>query len=257
MPDYADILYEVKDDVATIAINRPKRLNAFTGNTINEIKAALLRAADDAQCGVIVLTGVGDRAFSAGGDVEWEAGGGLEALNFPLSRMLVDLPKPVIARVSGYAIGGGNHLAYFCDFTVASDHSIFGQNGPRVGSPAAGYIVSYSASLLGHKRAREMWMLCRRYTAKQALDWGLINAVVPKEELDAEVRRWCDELLALSPSCIKILKASFRLHMQSIMSQEMSTVIGGVAPNHFQTGEQQEGARAFLEKRKPDFRPWR
>ena len=257
MPDYKDLLYDVKDDVATIAINRPKRLNAFTGDTINEIKDALLRSADDKRCGVIVLTGVGDRAFSAGGDVEWEAGGGLEALNFPLSRVLADLPKPVIARVSGYSIGGGNHLAYFCDFTIAADHSIFGQNGPRVGSPAAGYIVSHSANILGHKRAREMWMLCRRYTAKQALEWGLINAVVPKEELDAEVRRWCDDLLALAPTCLKILKASFRLHMESIMSQEMSMVISKVAPNYFKTGEQQEGAGAFLEKRKPDFRRFR
>jgi len=257
MADYTDILYSVDNYVATIAINRPKRLNAFTGHTINEMSAALDAAAADKNVGVIVFTGVGDRAFSAGGDVEWEADGGLEALDFPLDRQIVDCPKPIIARVSGYAIGGGHHLAYFCDLTIAADHSIFGQNGPRVGSPAGGYIVSHSANILGHKRARELWMLCRRYDARQALDWGLANAIVPKEELDAEVRKWADEMLSLSPTCLRILKASFRKHIDPIMDHEMSMLIREVAPNYFETGEQQEGANAFLEKRAPDFSPWR
>ncbi|MBZ0325350.1 MAG: enoyl-CoA hydratase/isomerase family protein [Alphaproteobacteria bacterium] len=257
MPDYKDILYSIDNYVATIAINRPKKLNAFNGQTVIEMQDAFERAGNDKKVGVIVFTGVGDRAFSAGGDVEWEAGGGLEDLDFKLNQMICECPKPVIARVSGYAIGGGHHLAYFCDLTIAADHSIFGQNGPRVGSPAGGYIVAHAANVLGHKRARELWMLCRRYTAQQALDWGLANAVVPKEELDAEVRKWADEMLALSPTCLKILKASFRKHMEPIMGVDMSDMIKEVAPNYFQTGEQQEGATAFMEKRAPNFSRWR
>jgi 2-ketocyclohexanecarboxyl-CoA hydrolase len=206
---------------------------------------------------VVVLTGTGDRAFSAGGDVNWEASGGLKGHNFHLGKQIVEHPKPVIARVSGYCVGGGNHLAYCCDFTIAADHSIFGQNGPRVGSPAGGYPVAHAASVLGHKRAREMWMLCRRYTAQQALEWGLINAAVPREGLDAEVRRWCDELLALSPTCLRTVKTSFRLHMQPYLDFNVADVLEMVAPNYFETGEQQEGANAFLEKRKPDFSRWR
>jgi len=255
--DFTDLLYKVDNAVATIAINRPDRLNAFTGHTIEELSRAVAMAAQDRAVGVIVMTGVGDRAFSAGGDVHWEASGGLEGHDWHLGQEIVDCPKPVIARVSGYAIGGGHHLAYFCDFTIAADHSIFGQNGPRVGSPAGGYVVSHLASIVGHKRAREIWMLCRRYNAKQALDWGLINAAVPVAELDAEVARWCDELLALSPTVLRTVKASFRNHMQSYMDKNVSDVLRKVSPNYFETGEQQEGANAFLEKRKPDFKPYR
>jgi len=255
--DFTDLLYKVDNAVATIAINRPDRLNAFTGHTIDELSRAVAMAGQDRSVGVIVMTGVGDRAFSAGGDVHWEASGGLEGHDWHLGQEIVDCPKPVIARVSGYAIGGGHHLAYFCDFTIAADHSIFGQNGPRVGSPAGGYVVSHLASVVGHKRAREIWMLCRRYTAKQALEWGLINAVVPVAELDAEVARWCDELLALSPTVLRTVKASFRNHMQSYMDKNVSDVLREVSPNYFETGEQQEGAKAFLEKRKPDFKPYR
>jgi len=255
--DFTDLLYKVDNSVATIAINRPDRLNAFTGHTIDELSRAVAMAGQDRSVGVIVMTGVGDRAFSAGGDVHWEASGGLEGHDWHLGQEIVDCPKPVIARVSGYAIGGGHHLAYFCDFTIAADHSIFGQNGPRVGSPAGGYVVSHLASVVGHKRAREIWMLCRRYTAKQALEWGLINAVVPVAELDAEVARWCDELLALSPTVLRTVKASFRNHMQSYMDKNVSDVLREVSPNYFETGEQQEGAKAFLEKRKPDFKPYR
>ncbi len=256
-PGYTDILYSVKDLVATITINRPKRLNAFTGHTMREISRALDVAAKDRKVGVIVLTGVGERAFSSGGDVQWEADGGLQDHDWYLGRQIVDTPKPVIARVSGYAIGGGNHLAYFCDFTIAAEHSTFGQNGPRVGSPAGGYSVTHSASVLGHKRAREMWMLCRRYTAQQALAWGLINSVVPQAELDAEVDRWCQDLLSLSPSVLKIVKASFRTHMEHYMGRNVSDMVRLLKPDFFDSGEQLEGAKAFLEKRKPDFSPWR
>ncbi|KPU99501.1 1,4-dihydroxy-6-naphthoate synthase [Variovorax paradoxus] len=256
-----EVYLEVKDYVATITINRPKQLNAFTGDNIVEMQRLLDVAANDRKVGVIVLTGTGDRAFCVGGDVNWEKGSGgksgLEDLNFTFNRQIVECPKPVIARVSGYAIGGGHHIAYFCDLTVAADHSIFGQNGPRVGSPAGGYIVSHAANVLGHKRARELWMLCRRYTAQQALDWGLANSVVPKEKLDDEVRKFADELLALSPTCLRILKRSFYHHMAPIMQRDMKELIEEVAPNYFETGEQLEGATAFLEKRKPDFSRFR
>jgi 2-ketocyclohexanecarboxyl-CoA hydrolase len=256
--EFKDILYERRGDVAWITINRPKQLNAFTGDTLKELTLAFEDAGQD-EVGVIVLTGAGDRAFCAGGDVNWEKEGGLERqvlepyrLHLTVSRC----PKPVIARVNGYAIGGGNHLAYFCDFTLAAEHAIFGQNGPRVGSPAGGPIVSYSARILGHKRAREMWMLCRRYTARQMLEWGLVNAVVPLDQLDAEVNRWCEELLALSPTCLRILKASFVDEFESILGQGDAVRRLVVTPE-FWREEQQEGARAFLEKRRPDFSRFR
>jgi len=257
MESYTDIIYEVKDLVATIAINRPKTLNAFTQDTIDELEDAFRRAEVDRGVGVIVFTGTGDRAFSSGGDVNWEREGGTEREEYNLARMIIDCPKPVIARVNGWGIGGANHLAYFCDITIAAEHAIFGQNGPRVGSPAAGYMVAHAANVLGHKRARELWLLCRRYTAKQAYDWGLVNAVVPMERLDDEVRKWADEMLALSPTCLKVVKASFRHHMDPIMDLEMLDVVARVAPRYFETGEQNEGASAFLEKRRPDFNRFR
>lgn len=254
---YTDILYSVESAVCRITINRPKRLNAFNGHTLSELRDAMARAAADRNVGVIVLTGAGERAFSAGGDVHWEVEGGLKGHDWLLGADIVACLKPVIARVQGYAVGGGHHLAYFCDFTIASDDSTFGQNGPRVASPAGGYVVSHLASIIGHKRAREMWMLCRRYTAAQMLDWGLVNAVVPAAELDSEVDRWCAELLALSPTALRTVKASFRNHMLPYMGKNTSDVIEDVAPNFFETGEQEEGGRAFLEKRAPDFSRFR
>ena len=256
-----EILYDIKDSVATITINRPRALNAFTGDNLKEMERLLDKAANDRDVGVIVLTGVGERAFCVGGDMNWEKGSGgksgLADMDFDFDRQLAECPKPVIARVNGYAIGGGHHIAYFCDFTVAAEHAIFGQNGPRVGSPAGGYLVAHAANVLGHKRARELWMMCRRYTAKQALDWGLVNSVVPMADLDAEVRKYCDELLAVSPTCLKVLKRSFYYHMEPIMARDQRAIVMEVAPDYFNTGEQQEGASAFLEKRKPDFGPWR
>ena len=251
---YQDILYSVADGVATITINRPEKLNAMRGLTIDEMENAIARAGADRSAGVLVLTGAGDRAFSSGGDVDWELEGGLKDLDLRINRLVLSCLKPVIARVNGYAIASGNHIAYFCDFTIAAEHSVFGQNGPRVGSPAAGHYVSYLADIIGHKRAREMWMLCRRYPAQQMLDWGLVNAVVPREELDAEVARWCRELLALSPTCLKTVKRSFNrlVDLTPIMD-----VVDEVAPGYFDSGEQEEGAKAFLEKRAPDFSRWR
>ncbi|RLA43444.1 MAG: 1,4-dihydroxy-6-naphthoate synthase [Gammaproteobacteria bacterium] len=257
MKDYKDILYGVKDSVATITINRPDSLNAFTGDTIDEMIDAIKIATDDRDVGVLVLTGVGERAFCVGGDVKWEADGGLDGLDFPINQMIIRCPKPVIARVNGYSIGGGNHLAYYCDLTIAADHAIFGQNGPRVGSPASGFIVGYLANVVGHKRAREMWMGLRKYTAAEMLNWGLVNAVVPYAELDEEVSRWANDMLALSPTCLRLIKQTFYDNVDYMMDQTMKKVLTEHAPNYFETGEQQEGANAFLEKRAPDFSPWR
>lgn len=255
-----EILYEVKNGVARITIDRPKQLNAFTGDNIDEMEALLVKSGGDPKVGVIVLTGTGERSFCAGGDINWEKGeggksGAVRGITF--NQALVNCPKPVIARVNGLAIGGGNHIAYFCDITVAATHAIFGQNGPRVGSPAGGYVVSHSANIIGHKRAREMWMLCRRYSAQQAYEWGLVNAVVPMSELDREVQKYCDELLSLSPTCLKVLKRSFYYQMAPIMERSRDDILREVSPNYFETGEQQEGATAFLEKRTPDFSQWR
>lgn len=257
MPNYEDLLYEIKDYVCTITINRPDSLNAFTGDTIRELEDAILSTYDNKEIGVVVITGAGDRAFSAGGDVRWESSGGLENIEWRVGRYIIECPKPVIARVPGYAIGGGNHLAYVCDFTIAAEHARFGQTGPRVGSPASGYAVSHSANIIGHKRAREMWMMTRQYSAQQMLEWGLVNVVVPMDKLDEEVAQWCKELLGLSPSCLKVLKESFRLHMEPILKHKMADIVERVVPGYHQGGEQQEGAAAFLEKRPPDYSPWR
>src|SRR5581483_3615450 len=200
------------DGVARITIDRPQKLNAYDAQTLAELRDAYERVREDSSAGVVVLTGAGDRAFCAGGDVRAEADGWLEGRAGEeqvkaLYAAMRDALKPTIARVNGYAIGGGNHLAYVCDFTIAAEDAIFGQNGPRVGSPAQGWIVSYLVRVVGAKRAREIWMLCRRYTAQQALEWGLVNAVVPRAELGAEVDRWCSEILSLSPTVIKIVRS--------------------------------------------------
>lgn len=253
--NFKDIIYEARDHVARITINRPKQLNAFTGDTLKELTLAVETAGADDDIGVVVLTGAGDRAFSAGGDVNWEKEGGLERqilepylFHVTLSRCL----KPTIARVNGYAIGGGHHMAYFCDLTIASEQAIFGQNGPRVGSPACGAMVSYLTRVTGAKKAREIWMLCRRYTAKEALEMGIVNTVVPHEQLDEEVDKWCKEILALSPTCLKILKASFVEEYNALLGQGDELRRYMTTPE-FWKYEQQEGATAFLEKRAPDF----
>lgn len=262
---FTDIRYDVKDGVAWVTIDRPEKLNAFTPHTIREMTTAFTDAGRDGDVGVIVLTGAGDRAFSAGGDVGVEneetftAGpDAFDALVKDLYEAFRECLKPVIARVNGYAIGGGHHMAYVCDFTVASDKSVFGQNGPRVASPAEGWLVSYLWTVVGMKRAKEIWMLCRRYSATQALEWGLINAAVPEAELDDEVRRWCDELLALSPTVLKLVKKSFDDSLAPVReAQDRFKILNQVNPGFFSSGEQSEGAEAFLKKRTPDFSSWR
>lgn len=258
--DFTDIIYEKKryaagGGVARITINRPDRLNAFTAHTMEEIATALDDASHDPGTGVVVLTGAGDRAFSSGGDVEWEAGGGLRRQfyhSLPPNHFLRLCRKPIIAAVKGYAIGGGNHLAYCCDFTIAADNAIFGQNGPRVASPADGYPVAYLTRVVGAKRAREMWMLCRRYSAEQALAMGLVNAVVPLANLEDEVDKWCEEILALNPTCIEVLKAAFDSDID-YLAGSFGRISSLMAPGFFEGPDPKEAADAFFNKRKPDF----
>lgn len=261
--EYTDILCEIGDGVARLTINRPEVYNAFRSTTLQELKHAYEQIRDDSRVGVVVLTGAGEKAFCAGGDVNEEAtgwlegrGGEIECKNLYAAMRAVY--KPTIARVNGYSIGGGNHLAYMCDFSVAADHAIFGQNGPRVGSPAQGWLVSYLVRVVGAKRARELWMLCRRYSAAEMLDWGLVNSVVPMAELDAEVDRWCADILSLSPTVIKVIKRTFDAEFEQLREyQDAHDYLEEINPTFFESGEQLEGATAFLEKRAPDFGRWR
>ena len=257
---FTDIIYEKKHHhslgggAARITINRPKKLNAFTDHTQDEMFHAIYDASHDPTIGVVVLTGAGDQAFCTGGDVEWEEKGLREQFywRYAPDQLARICRKPIIAAVKGWCIGGGNHLAYFCDFTIAADNAKFGQNGPRVASPADGYIVAYLTRVVGAKKAREMWMLCRRYTASEALAMGLINAVVPLDKLDEEVDKWCEELLALSPGCIEILKASFDMEID-YMAGSYGQLSRQMYPDWFSSPEAEEGPKAFMEKRKPNF----
>lgn len=256
---YQDILYDVKGGVATITINRPEKYNAFRGQTCEELIHALNTAGWDRAIGVIVLTGAGDKAFCTGGDQTAHEGqyDGRGTIGLPLEDLhsiIRDVPKPVIAKVRGYAIGGGNVLCTVCDFTIAGESAQFGQVGPKVGSVDPGFGTAFLARVVGEKKAREIWYLCRRYTAAEALAMGLVNAVVPDAALDAEVDRWCAEILEKSPTAIAIAKRSFNADSENIRG------IGALGMQalslYYRTEESKEGGRAFREKRKPDFRQW-
>ena len=257
MSDYEDILYDETDAVATITINRPERLNALRMQSYEELIHALDRAAWDDAIGVIVLTGAGDRAFCIGGDNAdaKSTRRGRGAIGVPVEyihTMIRDAPKPVIARVNGYAIGGGNVLATLCDLTIACESAQFGQVGPKVGSVDPGYGTAYLARIIGEKKAREMWYLCRRYTAHEAQAMGLVNAVVADDALDAEVRRWCDELLERSPMALNIAKRSFNAdteHLRGVSLAGFQTV-----NLYYDTAEAKEAGASFREKRKPRYR---
>ena len=257
--DYQDILYKETNGVATITINRPEKLNAFRGQTCEELIHALNRAGWKKEIGVIVFTGAGDRAFCTGGDQSAHEGSydGRGTIGLPieeLQSLIRDVPKPVIARVQGYAIGGGNVLAAICDLTIASDKAQFGQVGPKVGSVDPGFGTAYLAQVVGEKKAREMWYLCRRYTADQALEMGLANTVVPSDQLDAEVDRWCTEIMDRSPTALAIAKRSFNSateNMRGISSMGMQALA-----LYYDTEESREGVNAFMEKRKPEFRKY-
>ena len=255
--DYQDILYAEADGVATITINRPDKMNAFRGQTCEELIDALNRAGWNADIGVIVLAGAGDRAFSTGGDQSAHEGAydGRGTIGLPveeLQSLIRVVPKPVIAKGQGYAIGGGNVLATICDLTIASEAAQFGQVGPKVGSVDPGFGTAYLAQVVGEKKAREIWYLCRRYTAQEALEMGLVNAVVPADELDAEVARWCAEIMERSPTAIAIAKRSFNAATESMRG--ISSMGMQALALYYGTEESQEGVNAFMEKRKPEFR---
>ncbi|PWR20983.1 2-ketocyclohexanecarboxyl-CoA hydrolase [Zavarzinia compransoris] len=258
MTAYEDITYEVRPaGVARITINRPDRYNAFRGQTVEELIHAFQVAGWDKSIGVIVLTGAGDKAFCTGGDQGAHDGqyDGRGTIGLPideLQSLIRDVPKPVIARVAGFAIGGGNVLATICDLTIASEKAQFGQVGPKVGSVDPGFGTAYLARIVGEKRAREIWYLCRRYTAAEALQLGLVNAVVPHEELDAEVDRWCAELIERSPTAIALAKRSFNADTESIRG--ISSLGMAALSLYYDTDESKEGGVAFREKRKPEFR---
>ncbi len=255
---YEDILYEVRPaGVARITINRPDKYNAFRGQTVDEMIDAFQKAGWDKSIGVIVLAGAGDKAFCTGGDQSAHDGqyDGRGTIGLPieeLQSLIRDVPKPVIARVQGFAIGGGNVLATVCDLTIASDKAQFGQVGPKVGSVDPGFGTAYLARLVGEKKAREIWYLCRRYTAAEAERMGLINTVVPHDELDAEVDRWCAELMERSPTALALAKRSFNADTESIRG--IASMGMAALSLYYETAESREGGDAFREKRKPDFR---
>jgi 2-ketocyclohexanecarboxyl-CoA hydrolase len=257
-----DVTYEVDRGLTWVTINRPDRYNAFRGRTVDELIACFKAAWADHSVGVAALTGAGDRAFCAGGDQKQrqETGdyGPTETGLFEveaLHRLIRAIPKPVIAAVNGFAIGGGHVLHVVCDLTIAADHAIFGQNGPRVGSFDAGFGTAYLARVVGEKRAREIWYLCRRYDATTAERWGLVNAVVPKERLRDEVRSWADEMLAMSPTALKVLKHSFNADTDSIAG--IGSLGFDALDLYVETAEASEGNAAFVEKRPADFSPYR
>jgi len=254
---YDDLLYEERDGAAWITVNRPKVYNAFRAKTCDELTHAIRRAGWNREIGVIVLAGAGDKAFCTGGDQSDHDGdyGGSGTIGLPIEEVhsaIRDVPVPVIARVQGFAIGGGNVLATLCDFTIASENAVFGQVGPKVGSVDPGWGTAYLARIVGEKKAREMWYLCRRYTAQQALAMGLVNVVVPAGELDAEVARWCAEIMERSPTAIAIAKRSFNADTDHIRG------IGALGFEalalFYDTAESKEGVAAFREKRQPEFR---
>lgn len=256
--EYTDIVYETYDGIAKITINRPHVRNAFRPLTVEEMMDAFAKARDDRSIGVVILTGAGDKAFCAGGDQKVRGHGGyvgddeVPRLNvLDLQRQIRTLPKPVIAAVNGYAIGGGHVLHVVCDLTIASENAVFGQTGPKVGSFDAGYGAALLARIVGHKKAREIWYLCRQYTAQQALEMGLVNAVVPLEQLEEEAVRWAKEILQMSPTAIRFLKAAFNADTDGLAG--LQQLAGDATLLFYTTEEAKEGRNAFLEKRSPDF----
>ena len=256
--DYRDILYQKTEGIAKITINRPEVRNAFRPQTVFEMSRALEDAREDQSIGVIILTGQGEKAFCSGGDqkVRGDSGykdeRGVHRLNvLDFQRQLRTCPKPIIAMVAGYAIGGGHVLHLICDLTIAADNAIFGQSGPRVGSFDGGYGAGYLARIVGQKKAREIWFLCRQYDAKQALDMGLVNTVVPLAELENETIKWCQEILANSPLAIRCLKAALNADCDG--QAGLQELAGNATMLYYMTAEGQEGRNAFNEKRKPDF----
>ncbi|HEY8418653.1 MAG TPA: 1,4-dihydroxy-2-naphthoyl-CoA synthase [Limnochordales bacterium] len=255
---YTDILYEKAEGIAKITINRPHVRNAFRPLTVMEMIDAFADAREDRDIGVVLLTGAGKEAFCSGGDQKVRGDGGyvgddqVPRLNvLDLQRQIRYLPKPVIAMVAGYAIGGGHVLHLVCDLTIAADNAIFGQTGPKVGSFDAGYGVGLLSRLVGHKKAKEIWFLCRQYTAQEALEMGLVNAVVPLDKLEETAVQWAREILSKSPTAIRFLKAAFNADTDGLAG--LQQFAGDATLLFYLTDEAKEGKNAFLEKRQPDF----
>src|SRR3954454_21300276 len=259
--DYEDIRYELSGDgIAKITINRPEVRNAFRPQTIIEISRALEVAREDSDVGVIILTGEGEKAFCSGGDqrvrgdrgYEEQPGSGVGRFHVTdLHVQMRRLPKPLVAMVAGYAVGGGHVLHVCCDLTIAADNAVFGQTGPKVGSFDGGYGASLLAAQVGQRRAKEIWFLCRQYDAQRALAWGLVNAVVPYERLEEETVQWCREMLALSPFALRLLKASFNANEDGMAGLQQLAHDTNLL--FYANEEAREGREAYKAKRKPDF----
>ena len=262
--NFKDIKYSKAEGIAKISINRPEVRNAFRPLTVIEMSEALADARDDERIGVVILTGEGDKAFCSGGDqrIRGHAGyqddKGVHRLNvLDLQRQIRTCPKPVVAMVAGYAIGGGHVLHVVCDLTIAADNAIFGQTGPNVGSFDGGFGSSYLARLVGQKKAREIWFLCRQYNAQEALDMGLVNTVVPLKKLEEETVKWCREILEKSPLASRCLKSALNADCDG--QTGLQELAGNATLLYYMSEEAQEGKKAFIEKRKPNFKkyPWR
>ena len=255
---FEDVRYEKQAGIAKITINRPEVRNAFRPQTLFELQAAFTDAREDSKVGVVILTGEGDQAFCSGGDQRvrgaegYVGSDGVPRLNvLDLQKQIRSLPKPVVAMVAGFAIGGGHVLHLVCDLTICADNAKFGQTGPRVGSFDGGFGASYLASVVGQKKAREIWFLCRQYDAQQALQMGLVNTVVPVKDLEAETVKWCHEMLAHSPLALRLLKSSFNAALDG--QAGIQELAGNATLLYYMSEEAQEGKKAYLERRKPDF----
>ncbi|MBC1586411.1 1,4-dihydroxy-2-naphthoyl-CoA synthase [Listeria seeligeri] len=256
--EYEEIKYESYEGIAKITINRPQVHNAFTPKTVTEMIDAFNRARDNSNIGVIILTGEGDKAFCSGGDQKVRGHGGyvgddqIPRLNvLDLQRLIRVIPKPVIAMVAGWSIGGGNVLQLVCDLTIAADNAKFGQTGPNVGSFDAGYGSGYLARVIGHKKAKEVWFMCRQYTAEEALEMGWINTVVPVADLEKETVSWAKEMLKKSPTALRFIKAAFNADTDGLAG--IQQLAGDATLLYYTTDEAKEGRDAFKEKRDPDF----
>lgn len=255
---YEEIKFDFFEGIARITINRPRYRNAFTPDTIKEMIDAMHHCRENDQIGVVVITGEGDKAFCSGGDQNVKGHGGyigkdgIPRLNvLDLQKLIRSLPKPVVAMVNGYAIGGGHVLHVVCDLSIASDNAIFGQTGPKVGSFDGGFGSSYLARIVGQKKAREIWFLCRQYSAQEALEMGLVNKVVPFDQLEDEVVEWCQTMMERSPLALRMLKLAMNAELDG--QAGLQELAGNATLLYYLTEEAQEGKRAFLEKRKPNF----
>ncbi len=258
LKEYKEIKFDFFEGIAKITINRPRYHNAFTPDTTKEMCDAMVHCRENQRISVVILTGAGDKAFCSGGDQNvkdfagYVGSDGVPRLNIlDLQKQIRSIPKPVIAMVNGYAIGGGHVLHVVCDLTIASENAIFGQTGPKVGSFDAGFGSSYLARIVGQKKAREIWFLCEQYSAREALEMGLVNKVVPLSGLEDETLAWCKKIMEHSPLALRMIKAGLNAELDG--QAGIQELAGNATMLYYMTDEAQEGKKAFLEKRKPDF----